>query len=125
MSPLPVRERNRRLRGLGLSRRDPDDTVTEALRIVQHYQSWIRGRWARSDVDVTHVRSRGAFAGDFWNVVPLLHKDHQRLHRIGRAAYEREHECDLDKWARELTVQYLGGHPTEAAWLLKHAPAFK
>lgn len=134
---LNEREMNRRLVGLGLSRKDPPAIITEALKIIERFHAWMRQRRCAASghrsgermeyqgelwyvtVEVSHNKSRGSFGADIGNCVPLVDLLHKESHR------------DPDFWpgrgvdpvssARNLAIGYLRDHPDDGEWLRLHA----
>ncbi len=127
----------RRLHGLGLSVHDDPAVQAEGLAIVARFLEDVRGRrclasgrgtgqrmdWRGSSwvvsVQAAHMGTRGAFYGDFGNVVPLvdlLHTDQQH-----DGAFFTSRGIDELAEARQVALEYLAAHPDDARWLLEHA----
>lgn len=131
-------ELTRRLHGLGLSWREPEAVVAEGLAIVERFLGWVRqqgcvvtgwrsgerreyrGGWWLVVVEAAHLMTRGSFAPDFGNVVPLadlLHRDQQH-----EPDFFPRRGLDAAACARDAALEYLAAHPADAAWLRLHAP---
>lgn len=54
------------------------------------------------DVEVSHVRSRGAAGDDRGNVVPMCRRHHQQYHDWGRYTFEGRWRIDLKAEAQRL-----------------------
>lgn len=134
---LGKREVVRRLKGLGLSIHDDPAIQSEGLAIVERLLEAVRGRqclasglrtgqrmqwrqqWWSITVQAAHLGTRGAFYGDFGNVVPLVDLLHQDQQHDG--AFFTTRGIDVFAEARRVSLEFLGEHLDDARWLLAHA----
>lgn len=130
---LSTREINRRLHGLGLSRRSEPALIAKGLFEVARFLAAasasqccltgyrtdepLRYGRGRARVQAVHLRSRGSFGADFYNVVPLLKSLHRELHTRGDADFAQHHQADLQFIATRFTEAYLDRHPETRAFL--------
>jgi len=135
---LPVRERNRRLGALGLSRHDEEAVQGEALAIIARFRAWthlepccvtgwrtgevheFEGQPWRVVVEWAHITgTRGAFNPDFGCAAPLVDLLHRR--QEDDPAFFAKRDLDPAMLARLHAVRFFAAHPEDARWLLEHA----
>ena len=135
---LPVRERNRRLGALGLSRHDEEAVQGEALAIVARFRAWthlepccvtgwrtgevheFEGQSWQVVVEWAHITgTRGAFNPDFGCAAPLVDLLHRR--QEDDPAFFAKRDLDPAMLARLHAVRFFAAHPEDARWLLEHA----
>ena len=124
------RDTNRKLAGVGLSRRDDEATKAKALAEIAAYEAWIReqgplifdthGRimygWDCATVEASHTDSRGSHGADFGNLLPLTRWHHRigplSLHVLGQRSFEQEWRKELNGktlawWGKEYHRRYV------------------
>jgi hypothetical protein len=79
------------------------------------YIAWIRRQPClidRAPAQAHHSTSVGAFGSDL-RAVPLCHRHHQELHRMGRVRFEEKYRLDLTEEILSLLERYISARGEE------------
>lgn len=81
---------------------------------VDHrYRAWIRMQPSivsgKIPCEAAHIKTRGARGDDYNNLVPLTKYEHQKLHSLGIATFQKRYHVNLGAYAERMYRKYIAG----------------